>query len=204
MQASPRPRNGAVISRKKCKARAVTRTAWFLFGSPSRRLSRGVRNHLSMRRYGRPKWLEILAWALTGTALLAAIAWAMLRYSRKLPITQFFVTARSCIAILAVTSRAKGIGALQEDRAGPVTPIAACRESLSSAVPGRTRAIAAQLLALVVRVGCRFARRAGRERRPCRQSNTAWQFAAAHCLVLPLCEAATRPRVRENRRWRAA
>ena len=51
---------------------------------------------------------------LTGVALLAAIAWAMLRYSRKLPITEFFKYSAILIAILTVVLAGKGIGALQE------------------------------------------------------------------------------------------
>ncbi|MBZ6379050.1 iron permease [Pacificimonas flava] len=56
----------------------------------------------------------ILAGALSAVALLALIAWAMLRYSRKLPITQFFRYSAILIAILAVILAGKGVGAFQE------------------------------------------------------------------------------------------
>lgn len=65
----------------------------------------------------------ILAGALTGVALLAAIAWAMLRYSRSLPITEFFKYSAILIAILTVVLAGKGVGALQEAGIIPVTPL---------------------------------------------------------------------------------
>jgi high-affinity iron transporter len=63
----------------------------------------------------------ILAGALAGIILLAIIAWAMLRYSRKLPITEFFKYSALLIAILAVVLAGKGVGALQEAGMVPVT-----------------------------------------------------------------------------------
>ena len=56
----------------------------------------------------------ILAGALSALALLAVLAWMMLRYSRKLPITQFFRYSAVLIAVLAVVLAGKGVGALQE------------------------------------------------------------------------------------------
>src|SRR3546814_13507079 len=53
--------------------------------------------------------------------LLAIIAWVMLRYSRKLPITQFFAYSSILIAILAVVLAGKGVGALQEAGMIPIT-----------------------------------------------------------------------------------
>src|SRR3546814_10075088 len=53
--------------------------------------------------------------------LLAIIAWVMLRYSRKLPITQFFAYSSILIAILAVVLAGKGEGALQEAGMIPIT-----------------------------------------------------------------------------------
>lgn len=56
----------------------------------------------------------IFAGALSAVALLALLAWAMLRYSRKLPITQFFRYSAILIAILAVILAGKGVSAFQE------------------------------------------------------------------------------------------
>ncbi|NNC73861.1 MAG: c-type cytochrome [Sphingomonadaceae bacterium] len=46
--------------------------------------------------------------------LLALIAWAMLRFSRKLPIAKFFAYSAALIAVLAVVLAGKGVAALQE------------------------------------------------------------------------------------------
>lgn len=66
----------------------------------------------------------LLAGALTAVAVLAAIAWLMLRLSRTLPITQFFRYSAILIAILAVVIAGKGIGALQEAGTIGITPLA--------------------------------------------------------------------------------
>src|SRR3546814_3610257 len=63
----------------------------------------------------------ILAGALTAMLLLAIIAWVMLRYSRKLPITQFFAYSSILIAILAVVLAGTWVGALQEAGMIPIT-----------------------------------------------------------------------------------
>lgn len=47
-------------------------------------------------------------------ALLALIAWAMLRFSQKLPIGKFFAYSAALIAVLAVVLAGKGVAALQE------------------------------------------------------------------------------------------
>ncbi|AMK20211.1 MULTISPECIES: cytochrome c/FTR1 family iron permease [Sphingobium] len=56
----------------------------------------------------------MLAGAATAAGLLAVIAWIMLRYSARLPITQFFAWSSILIAILAVVLAGKGIAGLQE------------------------------------------------------------------------------------------
>ena len=66
----------------------------------------------------------MLAGALSASVLLAVIAWAMLRYSRTLPIGEFFRYSAILIAVLAVVLAGKGIGALQEAGLVPITPLA--------------------------------------------------------------------------------
>ena len=65
----------------------------------------------------------ILAGALTAVAMLAIISWAMLRYSRTLPITEFFRYSAILIAILTVVLAGKGVGALQEAGIISITPL---------------------------------------------------------------------------------
>ena len=56
--------------------------------------------------------------------LLALIAWAMLRYSRRLPISKFFQYSAALIAVLAVVLVGKGVAALQEAGLIGVIPLA--------------------------------------------------------------------------------
>ena len=65
----------------------------------------------------------VLAGAGVGSVLLGIIAWLMLRYSRKLPIAQFFRYSSALIAALAVVLIGKGIAAIQEAGLIEVTPL---------------------------------------------------------------------------------
>ena len=56
----------------------------------------------------------IVAGLVAGSAALAAIAYWMLRVSKRLPISQFFSISSIIIAVLAVVLVGKGIAALQE------------------------------------------------------------------------------------------
>jgi high-affinity iron transporter len=59
-----------------------------------------------------------------GVALLALIAWAMLRLSARLPIAKFFQYSAALIAVLAVVLAGKGVAALQEAGMLGVQPLA--------------------------------------------------------------------------------
>jgi high-affinity iron transporter len=56
-------------------------------------------------------------------AVLALIAWAMLRFGRRLPIAKFFQYSAALIAVLAVVLAGKGFAALQEAGLIGVTPV---------------------------------------------------------------------------------
>ncbi|HVM22379.1 MAG TPA: FTR1 family protein [Sphingomicrobium sp.] len=90
----------------------------------------------------------ILAGALTATVVLAAIAWAMLRLSRRLPITEFFRYSALLIAVLAVILAGKGVGALQEAGVIGVTPLAGIPRLTVVGLFPTAEAIGAQLLML--------------------------------------------------------
>src|SRR5690606_13320143 len=64
---------------------------------------------------------SVLAGAGTAAVVLAAVGWAMMRYSRRLPIGQFFRFSSILIAILAVVLIGKSVSALQEAGFLPVT-----------------------------------------------------------------------------------
>ncbi len=56
----------------------------------------------------------MLAGALTAVAILAVIAWALLAYSKRLPIGRFFSWSSILMAVLSVVLVGKGVAALQE------------------------------------------------------------------------------------------
>ena len=58
--------------------------------------------------------LAMFAGAATAGALLGIAAWALLTYSRRLPISQFFSLSSILMAVLAVVLAGKGVAALQE------------------------------------------------------------------------------------------
>lgn len=102
----------------------------------------------------------IFAGALSAVALLAVIAWAMLRYSRKLPITQFFRYSAILIAVLAVILAGKGIGAFQEAGLLPATLIAGLPRIAELGFFPTMETIGGQLVALLaLLIGFRVGRR---------------------------------------------
>jgi high-affinity iron transporter len=137
-------------------------SAWFLFGLAFVVVYREVFETILFYAalWTPDNGATVLAGALAAVALLAVIAWAMLRYSARLPITQFFAYSAILIAILAVVLAGKGIGALQEAGLVPITPINGVpRITLLGLFP-TAEAIGAQLVTLaVVILGFRSARR---------------------------------------------
>lgn len=67
----------------------------------------------------------ILAGAGAAVAALGLIAWALLTYSRRLPISQFFTYSSMLISGLAVVLAGKGVAALQEAGVIDIQPLAA-------------------------------------------------------------------------------
>ena len=102
------------------------RSAWFLFGLAFlvvyREAFETILFFAALAAQGNEAALA--AGAATAIALLAAIAWVMLRYSRTLPIGKFFAYSSALIAILAVVLAGKGAAALQEAGLIDITPIA--------------------------------------------------------------------------------
>jgi high-affinity iron transporter len=91
----------------------------------------------------------ILAGTLSASATLAAIAWAMLRYSRRLPIGKFFTYSSWLMAILTVVLAGKGIAALQEAGIVGIAPLRSVpRISLVGLFP-TTQTVVAQVLMIV-------------------------------------------------------
>ncbi|WGS19722.1 MULTISPECIES: cytochrome c/FTR1 family iron permease [unclassified Bradyrhizobium] len=88
----------------------------------------------------------ILAGALSACGALALIAWAMLRYSRRLPIGKFFTYSSWLMAVLTVVLAGKGIAALQEAGIVSIAPLRLVpRIALVGLFP-TTQTVAAQVL----------------------------------------------------------
>ena len=66
----------------------------------------------------------VLGGAGAAILVLAVVAWLMLRYSRRLPVGQFFRYSSILMAVLAVVLIGKAVSALQEAGYLPVNPLA--------------------------------------------------------------------------------
>jgi high-affinity iron transporter len=137
-------------------------SAWFLFGLAFLVV---YREAFETILFYAALWNEgnggtILAGALVAALLLGVIAYAMLRLSRTLPITQFFRWSAMLIAVLAVVLIGKGIGALQEAGTIGITPLAGVPRVAMLGIFPTAEAIAAQLLMVVaLTIGFRAAAR---------------------------------------------
>ena len=101
----------------------------------------------------------MLAGVGVGAVLLAAIAWAMLRYSRKLPIAEFFRYSSILMAVLAVVLAGKGVSAIQEAGLVGITPVHGVPRIDLVGLQPSVQVIAAQLAALIaLLVGFRLTR----------------------------------------------
>ncbi len=95
-----------------------------------------------------------------GVALLALIAWAMLRMSARLPIAKFFAYSAAMIAVLAVVLAGKGFAALQEAGLIGVTPLSGFPRSVMLGVYPTLETLVAQFVtALLLVAGFLYARR---------------------------------------------
>ena len=135
-------------------------SAWFLFGLAFLVV---YREAFETILFYAALWNEgngatILAGAGAAAVLLAAIAVAMLRFSRTLPITLFFRYSAMLIAVLAVVLIGKGVGALQEAGFVPVTSLPGGPRFTILGIFPTAEAIGAQLLMIAaLTVGFRAA-----------------------------------------------
>ncbi|ACM33601.1 MULTISPECIES: cytochrome c/FTR1 family iron permease [Diaphorobacter] len=98
-----------------------------------------------------------------GVALLAVLAWVMLRTSARMPIGKFFSISSILVAVLAVVLAGKGVAGLQEAGWLGASPIMAPRIELLGMYPS-TETVVAQLVVLLIAVSG-FALNAYRGRR---------------------------------------
>ena len=95
----------------------------------------------------------ILAGMAAGVALLALVAWALLRLGMHLPIGKFFAWSSALIAVLAVVLAGKGVAALQEAGWIGLGAVAAPRVDWLGVFPTWQTLLAQLLVLLVAAVG---------------------------------------------------
>jgi high-affinity iron transporter len=102
----------------------------------------------------------VLAGALSACTALAVIAWAMLRYSRRLSIGKFFAYSSRLIAVPTVVLAGKGVSALQEAGIVGIAPLHRVPRVSPVDLFPTTQTIAAQVLMIAaVAVGFTLNRR---------------------------------------------
>jgi high-affinity iron transporter len=127
------------------------RSAWFLFGLAFivvyREVFETILFYAALWTPG--SGAALLGGAATACVALAIIAWALLRYSRILPIAKFFNYSSWLMAILTVVLAGKGIAALQEAGIVGIRPLAGVpRFELIGLFP-TVQSVAAQVLMIL-------------------------------------------------------
>jgi high-affinity iron transporter len=133
-------------------------SGWFLFAlafvAVYREIFETILFYAAMAAEGHVE--ALVAGAVAGGVVLAAIAVAMLRFSKQLPIGKFFAYSSALVAVLAVVLAGKGVAALQEAGLLGVSPLESLpRVSVLGLFP-TMQGIAAQLLTLLI-LGLGFA-----------------------------------------------
>src|SRR5690606_11143551 len=106
---------------------------------------------------------SVLAGGATGALALAVVGWALMRYSRRLPIAQFFRYSSILIAVLAVVLAGKAVSALQEAGYVPVAWLDGWpRAELLGLYPTLQGVAAQAAVVLVLAIGFAWSNRSAR------------------------------------------
>jgi high-affinity iron transporter len=138
--------------RAKLSAALDRRSMIFLFGLSFIAVYREV---FEMILFYAALWTEgqktaIGAGLLAGTMTLVAVAWVLLRTSRRLPVGTFFAASSLLIAVLALVLTGKGMQALQEAGWLATTPVAFPRIEWLGVFPSQQSLSAQALILLIV------------------------------------------------------
>lgn len=137
--------------REKVGQALTRRSAWFLFAlafiAVYREVFETILFFAALSADG--NGLALLGGAATAVVLLAAIAVAMLRYSRRLPISTFFAYSAALVALLTVALTGKGVAALQEAGLIGVHPLANAPSVALLGISPTVESIGAQVLAVL-------------------------------------------------------
>ena len=142
---------------RETMSKALSRgSAWFLFGLAFIVVYREVFETILFfaALWTADNGITILAGSGAAIFLLMVIAWAMLRYSRKLPIGKFFAYSSALMVVLTVVLTGKGIAALQEAGFISVTPLSEFPQISMLGIFPTVQSIVAQLIAIgVIAIG---------------------------------------------------
>ncbi len=140
--------------REKLAGALKRESGWFLFGLAFVVVYREVFETILFYAalWAQGNGAAMFGGALAAVAVLAAIAWAMLRYSRKLPIGTFFRYSSWLMAILTVVLAGKGIAALQEAGWIDIAPLHDVPRLSMLGVFPTVQSLAAQIAAIVALV----------------------------------------------------
>lgn len=127
-------------------------SSWFLFGLAFVVVYREVFETILFfaALWTKTNGLVILAGSALAVAVLMGIAWAMLRFSQRLPVSQFFAFSSGLIAILSVVLAGKGVAALQEAGLIDVTQVSFVPQIELLGVFPTLQSLGAQVLVLLV------------------------------------------------------
>lgn len=138
--------------RDKLSAALSRRSAWFLFLLSFivvyREAFETILFYAALWNQGTR--VAMLGGAGAAVVALAVIAWALLSYSRRLPIAQFFAYSALLIAALAVVLAGKGVAGLQEAGVLAVHPLPAVPRIEALGMYPTWEGVMAQVLTLLV------------------------------------------------------
>lgn len=141
--------------REKMSKALSGRSAWLLLGLVFvvvyREVFETILFYVAMWSQGSHS--AILSGAASAAVALVIIAWLMLRYSARLPITRFFSYSSWLMAIIAVVLAGKGIAALQEAGMIDITPLAGVPRIVSLGIFPSVQSVTGQVLTLAALLG---------------------------------------------------
>ena len=116
-----------IYIKEKLSAALSQRSAWFLFLLAFVVVYREVFETILFYAalWSQGGRVAMLSGASVAVLALGFIAWALLTFSKRLPIAQFFSYSALLIAVLAVVLAGKGVAALQEAGVVDIRPLAA-------------------------------------------------------------------------------
>jgi high-affinity iron transporter len=137
--------------REKVGEALTKRSAWFLFAlafiAVYREAFETILFFAALSAQG--NGIALLAGTGAAVLVLAIVALAMLRFSRKLPIAKFFAYSSALIALLTLVLAGKGVAALQEAGLFGVTPVTGVPTVSILGIFPTAETLGAQLLSLL-------------------------------------------------------